>query len=198
MTTQKLDPTLDEFLSHLNVSADKKAKLSNLSSRHQEAALALLEETFAVGRVRGQLAKVTAELKQVNASKACLDQELKKAKRMLSMERQLNAKNQALSERCLARLNQEIALLKKKKPLNNRDRETFALRREEHKDGVRERVRKHRLKRQYQELLAQLTEFRRATQTESIVLTVGVSDVRTMCGRIKTEAQKLGKRVAIP
>ena len=198
MTEGQLDPILNEFLDQLHVPANQKARLSNLSAAAQEAVLTGLQVSTVAGRLRRDLARVSAELKQVKDSRACLDQELKKVNRLLSAERQVSAKNRAQSGKVIARQKREIESLKKRKRLNNRDRKTFELRREEEKERTRERVKKHRLKRQYQELLARLTEFRRATQTRDHVIATGVSDVRTMCGRIKTEAQKLGRHVANP
>lgn len=194
----QLNPTLKEFLDQLGVSADQKASLSSLSAERQEAVLASLEVLVVAGQLRGELARVSAELKQEKEYRVCLNKELKKVQKCLIAERLINFKNEKQTNKVIALLKEEIAVLRRRKRLNNRDRETFALRREEHKERIRRRVSKHRFKRKYQELLARLADFRRATQTRSIVFLTGESDVRTMCGRIKTEAQKLGKQVASP
>lgn len=195
MAKRDLDPTLDNLLDQMGVTAERKARFSEWTGREQVAALTALEVLVPAGRSRREVARLTVELKQAKDSQACLNQELKKVHRELTRERKLGVENQKRIQKFFARQEREIERQQKKKRLKKVKQKLVADKRQEKRDLLRVRIRRQRLQRQYQDLLARLAEFRRAAQTWEQVRGIGVSDVRRMCGRIKTEAKKLGSRV---
>lgn len=198
MTHDPLNQKLQEVLQELGLPQEKLAQLETWDLEHQHRAALILKTLTADRPVMRELAMVRAELKQTKDSLACHDQKLKRANVLLTIERRRTLAAEARSQRLEDKYEHAIQKLKKKRKRKPSDDTARTGLQEIKNERIRARLLKQQLKRQYQDLLARLAAFRRATSTWGQVILVGVSDVRTMCGRIKTEAQKLGKDVAGP
>lgn len=197
MAENELNPALESFLNQVGAPLTLKTELAKGTQEEQAKHLNILTELFVAGQLQKHLAIKSAELKQAKESLACLNRELKRVKKRLSYQADEAYRSEKNRDKLIRAQDQEIERLKtNQKVKRNAENEILKLMRENEREKLRPHLGTPSLGHQYDELLARLATFNQGTKNSKKVSEAGVTPVRIMCSRLKTETKKLGKHLA--